>query len=375
MASRDGGASGSADPTAMPADARVVSLIASYPLLQQRRDTTLPPSGRRWLTIRLARAPTRHALPCCRRDTGLVWSVTGGRAGPQGERRAELATSDVARFDIDQQIALELEGVLNREAQDVIDTVARSFSAASRLLPRAVRSDVNLLYLAVRTLDDLVDGEDPSAGTRLDEVERWVATGRVTCREAAILDRLAARHPALPRDAVAEFCEGQRRDLHPRPFRTEQELDEYCYRVAGTVGRMMAAMLGARHTDADAAARALGIAMQRTNILRDVDEDLGSGRVYLPEETLHLAGVGDLSRDDRSLALRVEVAIAEWWYERGLAGIVHLPQGRLAVRTAATMYREILAQVGRDGWGRRRPWRPVVSGRRRAWLFAWSLVR
>lgn len=243
------------------------------------------------------------------------------------------------------------------------------------MLPRAVRSDVNLLYLVVRSLDDLVDEDDPSAATRLDQVELWAATGRVDCREAAILDRLARRHPALPRDAVADFCEGQRRDLARRAFRTEDELNEYCYRVAGTVGRMMAAILGARHPDADGAARSLGIAMQRTNILRDVDEDLRSGRVYVPEETLRLAGVEDLAVDDRSLLLRIEVAIAEWWYERGLAGLVHLPRGRLAVRVAAELYREILAQLARDGWGRRRPWRSTVTRRRRAWLVAWSLVR
>lgn len=253
--------------------------------------------------------------------------------------------------------------------------MARSFSVASRLLPRTVRSDVNLLYLVARSLDDLVDEDDPSASSRLDEVERWAATGRIACREAAILDRLAVRHPALPRDAVADFCEGQRRDLGRRPFRTERELDVYCYRVAGTVGRMMAAILGARHPEADAAARSLGIAMQRTNILRDVDEDFRGGRIYVPEETLQLAGIGNLACDDRSLVLRIEVAIAEWWYERGLAGLVHLPQGRTAVRAAARMYREILAQVARDGWGRRRPWRSTLSKRRRAWLVAWSLVR
>jgi phytoene synthase len=265
--------------------------------------------------------------------------------------------------------------LLRREAQGVVDRVARSFSVASRLLPPAVRSDVNLLYLVARSLDDLVDEGDQLASSRLDEVERWAISGRIACREAAVFDQLAARHPALPRDAVVDFCEGQRRDLRRCPFQTERELDEYCYRVAGTVGRLMAAILGARHPEADMAARSLGIAMQRTNILRDVDEDLVCGRIYVPEETLQLAGIRDLVADDRSLLLRVEVAIAEWWYERGLAGLVHLPRGRLAVRAAARMYREILAQLARDGWGRRRPWRSSVSRRRRTWLVAWSLVR
>ncbi len=259
------------------------------------------------------------------------------------------------------------------EARRVLNRVGRTFSSATRLLPPDVRPDVRLLYLVARGLDDLVDERRPNATRRLDQVQRWAETGAVTCRETAMLEHLASRHAGLPLDAVVDFCEGQREDLRELGFSTEADLDRYCYRVAGTVGRLMAAILGAQGQGADHAARALGIAMQRTNILRDVDEDLALGRVYLPQETLELARVRDLARGDRSLLLRVESAIAEWWYAQGMRGLPLLPRGRFAIQAATVMYREILRQLARDGWGVRRPWRARVSRSRQLWLILCAL--
>ncbi len=260
------------------------------------------------------------------------------------------------------------------EAALVLNRAGRTFSSATRLLPTEVRPDVRLLYLVARGLDDLVDERCPDASKRLDQVQRWAETGAVTCRETAVFEHLASRHPGLPLDAIVDFCEGQRVDLREAGFSTEAELDRYCYQVAGTVGRLMAAILGARGPSADRAARALGIAMQRTNILRDVDEDLALGRVYIPRETLALAGVRDLARGDRSMVLRVEAAIAEWWYAQAMCGLPLLPRGRFAIQAATMMYREILRQLARDGWGRRRPWRARVSRPRRLWLILCALL-
>jgi phytoene synthase len=266
-----------------------------------------------------------------------------------------------------------MTGALNEQAQATIDRHARTFSLASRLLPPRVRRDVNLLYLAVRRLDDAVDHGEPDAWSTLERVRNWAQRGSVGCLEASIFERLAQIHQGFPRDAVLDFCAGQSRDLHHRPFETEAELDHYCYQVAGTVGRMMAALLGAFSPAADRAARAMGIAMQRTNILRDLDEDLARGFVYVPRATLRLAGVGDLVHGDRSLLLRIEVGIADWWYEQALPHVHLLPSGRAAVRAAAEMYREILRQIGRDGWGALRPWRARVSRGRRIAVLARAL--
>jgi 15-cis-phytoene synthase len=249
------------------------------------------------------------------------------------------------------------------DARATTNRVARTFSIACRLLPGRMRDDVYLLYLVLRTLDDLVDERRPEAGARVAAVAAW-AEGRrgERTREVDVLAALHARHD-LPRAAVAEFCAGMRQDMALGTFATEAELDRYCYRVAGTVGLLMTAILGARDpARAEPAAAALGIAMQRTNILRDIDEDAACGRVYLAQETV--ARFGPPLPGRRAPLLRAQIAYADSLYERGLAGVAELRHGARAIAAAGSMYREILRQIERDGYGAR-PGRAVVSGPRK----------
>jgi phytoene synthase len=261
-------------------------------------------------------------------------------------------------------------GPHDAEARVVMARVARTFDLATRILPREARTDVRRLYLVLRTLDDLVDHGQPAARDRIAAVERWAHGGAPESREAELLDELAARHPDLPRDAVLDFCAGMRADLAGPRHVTSADLDRYCYQVAGTVGRMMAPVLGLRpgcEDDADAAARAMGAAMQRTNILRDVREDARLGRVYLPDATLAVADVapGDASAlldlpawplARRRALLAPEIARADADYRAGIDGIGCLRAGRPAIRAAAVMYQEILRRIERD--------RYAASGRR-----------
>jgi len=260
-------------------------------------------------------------------------------------------------------VLLERDRRLLAEARHTTRTVARTFAIAVRLLPRELRDDVYLLYLVFRTLDDLVDEHRPEASARVAAVEAWCAGGGEATTETRILSDLARRHP-IPRDAVADFCAGMRSDLAFASLRTEAELDTYCYRVAGTVGVVMATVLGTAGEPAAArrAAAALGMAMQRTNILRDIDEDGGNGRTYLATETVQRFGAPEPGR--REALLRDQIARADALYDEGVAGIVLLRSGRRAIRAAAAMYREILRQVERDGYGAR-PGRAVVSRRRK----------
>jgi phytoene synthase len=259
------------------------------------------------------------------------------------------------------------------EARATTNRVARTFSLACRLLPRGVREDVYLLYLVFRSLDDLVDEGRPEAAARVAAVEAWAHGASVPgTREVAILEDLALRH-RLPRAALADFCEGMRWDLEGRSFATEDELDAYCYRVAGTVGVVMAAVLG---TTDDARARpaaaALGMAMQRTNILRDLDEDGAAGRTYLAQEiTDHF---GAPVPGAREALLRDQIAKADARYDEGLAGVRYLVNGAGAVRAAGWMYREILRQIERDGYGARAG-RAAVRRRRKAWVAARVVLR
>ncbi len=273
------------------------------------------------------------------------------------------------------------------EAQETINRVARSFALAARFLPREVRDDINLLYLALRRLDDLVDLEAPSgsaqradAQQRLAAIRTWITTGAIDQAdgdELAILVDLQRRTPALPTDAIGAFLDGMESDLAGPVMESDADLDLYCYQVAGTVGRLMAALLGVRASDAvqaDRAARALGAAMQRTNILRDIDEDLANGRVYLPATALRRVGLDpaavsgptSLRDGDRRALYMAEIARADAEYEVGVAGIRHLLNGGRSIRVAANLYREILRQIERDGFGVRRPHRPVVGRARKA---------
>jgi phytoene synthase len=275
------------------------------------------------------------------------------------------------------------------EAQATINRVARSFALAARFLPREVRDDINLLYLALRRLDDLVDLEAPSgsaqradAQQRLAAIRTWLNSGAIEAdggEELAIFVDLQRRTPTLPTDAIGAFLDGMESDLAGPAMESDADLDLYCYQVAGTVGRLMAALLGVRVGDdaqADHAARALGAAMQRTNILRDIDEDLANGRVYLPATALRRVGLDpaaasgptSLRDGDRRALYLAEIARADAEYEVGVAGIQFLQNGGRSIRVAAHLYREILRQIERDGFGVRRPHRPVVGRARKAVL-------
>ncbi len=282
------------------------------------------------------------------------------------------------------------------EARSTINRVARSFSLAARLLPTDRRHDVELLYLVLRSLDDLVDVEIRAGGSsreaaeaRIAAIERWTRGEPIgtqaTDRELIILDHLANRNRAFPRDAVLDFLEGMRTDLAGPSIATDDDAARYCYQVAGTVGRMMASLLGTApgsEAAADRAARSLGSAMQRTNILRDIDEDLAAGRIDLSPDRRRAHGLDpsepggprSLNGADRRALLQEEIALADAEYEAGLAGIGYLLHGRTSIRAAALLYREILRQIERDGYGSRRPHRPVVGRGRKALLMLKALL-
>jgi phytoene synthase len=245
--------------------------------------------------------------------------------------------------------------------------VGRTFALACRLLPRGVREDVYLLYLVFRTLDDLVDAADPRAEARIAAVEAWADRRPARSPETDVLSALDARH-RLPRRALRDFCAGMRDDLSRRPIDTEGELDLYCYRVAGTVGLTLSAVLGVSDEPrALPAAIALGQAMQRTNILRDIDEDRAHGRCYLARETVERFGEPLPGR--RAALLRDQIARADALYERGMTGIPLLSCGHYAITAAARMYREILREIEREGYGAH-PGRAVVPAARKLRLVA-----
>ncbi len=237
------------------------------------------------------------------------------------------------------------------EARATTRRVGRTFALACRLLPRAVRDDVYLLYLVFRTLDDLVDFGAADAEERIAAVEAWAAARwRGDAGGRACSARSRARHRAARARPCSSSAAACARTWRRVPILTEADLDRYCYRVAGTVGVLMTALLGTRRAGAPAAA-ALGMAMQRTNILRDIDEDARErARVRRAPRRSSASACRCPARRERAAArsdrARRRAATSEGW-----PASRELRHGRRAVAAAAAMYREILRQIEREGYG------------------------
>ena len=137
-----------------------------------------------------------------------------------------------------------------------------------RLIPSNVRSDVYRLYDVLRKLDDLVDDDQPEAAQRLDAVEAWTRGEPPDTYETHVLADLAQRHE-LPKQALLDFCHGMRHDIARAVIYTEEDLELYSQRAGGSVGIMLARLLGSTNPETERKMATLGRAMQRTNILRE----------------------------------------------------------------------------------------------------------
>jgi 15-cis-phytoene synthase len=161
----------------------------------------------------------------------------------------------------------------------------------------------------------------------------------------------------VPLDPALDLIEGARMDLHPSQPADFDALHLYCYRVAGTVGLLMAPILGYRSREALPCAVDLGVAMQLTNILRDVGEDLANGRIYLPRDEMARfayteADLRAATIDDRFIALlRFQIDRAQEHYTRARPGIAMLDKSaQLAILTSAELYHGILGAIEANGY-------------------------
>jgi len=238
---------------------------------------------------------------------------------------------------------------------------SRSFYVASRLLPARVRDAAVATYAFCRAADDAVDEADSTdaARVRLADVRR-----RLDCiYRGAPVDTAAARAFArvvaaarIPRDEPDALADGMAQDLDTVRIADEDALLLYCHRAAGVVGRMMSRIMGRDDPDALQRAGHLGIAMQLTNIARDVGEDARRDRVYLPSTWLAEANatVDDVlalrpTPPVRSVTKRL-LALADGYYTSGIGGIALLPPScRPAILSAALLYRAIGERVRAHG--------------------------
>lgn len=271
-----------------------------------------------------------------------------------------------------------------RECERITREQARNFSWGIRLLPESKKTALSAVYAMARRIDDIGDGSLPvSEKLRLLAEARAGATDPSTRRDDPVLLVLddAARRLPIPLAAFGELVDGCEMDVNGRSYESFEDLVDYCRCVAGSVGRLSLGVFNPplARTDFDQSAEladALGIALQLTNILRDIREDLGNGRVYLPRRDLDLFGCelttlpdGTLDPCDGALAevIRFEAARACGWYDRGLNLLDVLDRRSAACCAAmAGIYRELLARIAADP-------RLVMGGRLS--LPAWQKLR
>ena len=282
------------------------------------------------------------------------------------------------------------------EAYDRCEAITRAQAAnfyyGIRLLPRGRRRAMCAAYAFARRIDDIGDGELAHteklrqlerAAEQLAELERTGASPAGDPVLIALAD--AHRRFSLPRGAMGELIEGVRMDVDGVSYESFEELVLYCRRVAGAIGRICLAIFAKRRADGhgpgaeldqaqiEALADDLGVALQLTNILRDVREDAENGRIYLPAEDLRRFGVelgvsgpegagtaggGMAQRASRLAALaaaqaeplselmRFEAERAQQWFDRGLLLVPQLDRRSGAcVSAMAGIYHRLLVRI------------------------------
>jgi 15-cis-phytoene synthase len=273
-----------------------------------------------------------------------------------------------------------IDGLSPAEAADLaacralLANGSRTFLAASRLLPAAVRDPACALYAFCRLADDEVDGQtgggEPHAAG---DADGQAASAAAVQRLRARLDRIYAGDPApeaadralavvvrrfaIPAELPLALIDGFAWDADGRRYDTLHDLQCYAARVAGTVGAMMALLMGVRSPTGLACACDMGVAMQLSNIARDVGEDARLGRLYLPRQWLREAGLCPdawLAAPQHSPALAEVVQRllreADALYARVDAGVAALPLGcRPGINAARFLYAEIGLEVERQG--------------------------
>jgi phytoene synthase len=247
-------------------------------------------------------------------------------------------------------------------ARATIHRHSRSFALASRLLAPRERDQTAVVYTWCRRADDAIDTSAATTDTLARLARELHDAYAATARDpvlAAFGD--VARARAIPIRYPTELLAGMAMDVHDVRYHTIDDTLLYAWRVAGVVGLMMAHVFGTSDDAALVPAAHLGIAMQLTNICRDVAEDWQRGRLYLPDDLLARHGAGGLAADlghplppaaraPLAGAIAELLAIADHYYRSADRGIRALPwRAAIAVRAARRIYAAIGAQLARTG--------------------------
>ena len=241
-----------------------------------------------------------------------------------------------------------------KQAGKITSRHSKSFYFASGLLPEEKRSAVRALYAFCRTVDDIVDASsDTARDAQLGYWRKVVETASFADHDliaAAWADTAARYH--IPRHYALQLIDGVARDLCQIRYQTFEELATYCYGVASTVGLMSMHIVGFKSNEAIPYAIKLGVALQMTNILRDVGEDYRNGRLYLPREELALYGIQESEiaqgrvTDHWRQFMKFQIERTRHLYQESWKGVKMLErEGQLAIGAASAFYQGILDDI------------------------------
>lgn len=254
------------------------------------------------------------------------------------------------------------------------------------LLPKEQRHAIETVYAFCRVVDDIVDDEQP-AGDPRDDLNRWRGeiaacfNGHAPSLPLAGELKTVLRDFPIPQEHFLALIRGMEMDLEQRRYRTFEELEDYCYHVAGVIGLMCIEIFGYRHKSAREYAVNLGKALQMINIIRDLKEDAERGRVYLPSEEIAAAGYsekelfeGVYNEAFRTLIARQATRARE--FRRKALTALHASDRKrmVAAEIMAKIYFKILDRMETGGFDVFRH-RPKLNKAEKAFLAAMTWVR
>ena len=283
---------------------------------------------------------------------------------------------ETRRLALDAATEEAAQGIIIKRARAVMRAYSTSFFIVTRFLPLVKRAKVEAIYAAVRYPDEIVDTFRLEKDEQLRRLDLWAAQYEQSLNVGSIKEALRKNVPCflasfsavvrdrlIPQEHYRSFIEAMRMDVRPRSFSTLDDLIEsYIYGSAIVVGYFLTYVYGASSEQAFKraldSATALGIALQLTNFLRDVDEDQRRGRLYLPLDMLRAEGIEEVDVTDYrqhaplNRVLRKLSAIAEHHYELSLADLyAFAPDSRTAIRACIDVYRQLNLRIGCSAQG------------------------